>query len=289
MDTMIHWVSFAETDQATVLSQIKARSQKISQQTVSQTGGDVQMAASLPDNTQWQRDDVIVMPLPKQAAHIKQFARLRAIANQTGAFLAIVIDESELAIAQLSVIAAADAIIASSKLAVTKLTAQLRKSNLEIPAAQFFYGPGAWPVTYYQAQRTLNQQCDTFLPLESSDSEGALQLIRHDQGSVDAQVQLLHGAFGLANAATVGVHLATNQPVIVQRDSVLAPFVIENGVGIVLNDGQSVEDVLTSVTPEAYQDFLTNAERLGVAVRSQLFVRKALSDIMVTVAVNNVI
>lgn len=131
-----------------------------------------------------------------------------------------------------------------------------------------------------------------------SESEGNLHVFPR----VDPEEApfMLQGAFGLVwdsdsypevtgvfgeyerynSPAKFAMYLAADEPVIVWAGAATAPFVREQGIGLVLNSLDELKFAVAAVSPAAYAQMRANAQRVGRLVRSGAFVKHALLDVV---------
>lgn len=128
----------------------------------------------------------------------------------------------------------------------------------------------------YEANPPDNVQlCGSFPPNE---------LPRHLSGSFGLvwdgpSAATCEGAYGeylrYNNPHKTSLYLACGLPVIIWDQAALAPFVIDNGVGLTLSNLNELQTVIEAVSDDQYSVMLENASQLSSALREGSFFRSA--------------
>lgn len=77
------------------------------------------------------------------------------------------------------------------------------------------------------------------------------------------------------NPHKTSLYLAANLPVIIWSQAALAPFVLENGLGITVDSLDQIEAAVAGLSQQAYAEMATNARAMGEKIRGGYFFRTA--------------
>ena len=90
------------------------------------------------------------------------------------------------------------------------------------------------------------------------------------------------GSFGeylrINNPHKVSLYIRCNCPVIIWEEAALASFVSENKIGICVRSLEDLDSVLSSVSPELYNEMLENITHLDQKISSGYYLSKALAE-----------
>ncbi|OXC08288.1 hypothetical protein AYP76_06400 [Ligilactobacillus agilis] len=81
------------------------------------------------------------------------------------------------------------------------------------------------------------------------------------------------------NPHKTSLYISSGTPIIIWEKAALAKFVVENDVGITINNLNQLDDILDSVTPERYIEMKKNTILMAQKLRSGYFLRKAVESI----------
>ncbi|QNN74822.1 hypothetical protein H9L19_05285 [Weissella diestrammenae] len=76
------------------------------------------------------------------------------------------------------------------------------------------------------------------------------------------------------------MYLAADQPIIVSKTSAVAPYVIKQGIGIVIDSLDQLPDIFDKLTPDEYKEMVINAKRIGELMRQMYNVKRAAFDMI---------
>ncbi len=92
------------------------------------------------------------------------------------------------------------------------------------------------------------------------------------------------GSYGdylkINNPHKASLYLSVGLPVIVWRESAMADFVAENGIGLCIDDLEDIKTILESLTESELQNIYENVARVSAKIRSGMFFEEALSEAM---------
>ena len=71
------------------------------------------------------------------------------------------------------------------------------------------------------------------------------------------------------------MYLAADEPIIVAKQSALAEFVEEHGIGLALGDLSKLEVAMRSITKEQYDQMLERTHQIGNLVRQNFPIKRA--------------
>ena len=78
------------------------------------------------------------------------------------------------------------------------------------------------------------------------------------------------------NPHKASMYLSAGMPVIVWSQAAIADFVLDNGVGIVVDDLYSLEEVIKGITKEEYQRYVENTRRVSKSLRGGAYTLAAI-------------
>lgn len=79
------------------------------------------------------------------------------------------------------------------------------------------------------------------------------------------------------NPHKCSLFLASNMPVIIWKEAALASFVLERGVGIVVDNLMDIGTVIDNLTVEEYEIMVENTKKVGNELRNGYYTKKALT------------
>ena len=79
----------------------------------------------------------------------------------------------------------------------------------------------------------------------------------------------------LNNPHKVSLYLASGIPVIIWKEAALAPFVVQNGLGIAVSSLNELPEALAQIDESQYEEMTKNAARWGERIRKGYFFRNA--------------
>ncbi len=92
------------------------------------------------------------------------------------------------------------------------------------------------------------------------------------------------GTFGeyqkINNPHRVSMNLAAKMPLIIWNEAALSDFVRENKVGLIVNSLNDIENIISNVTDEEYNEMLENLEIISSRVTSGFYTRKAVKAVI---------
>ena len=101
-----------------------------------------------------------------------------------------------------------------------------------------------------------------------------------DGNSIDT----CEGSFGeymrYNNPHKCSLYLASNIPVIIWRHAALAPFVIENGLGITISSLRELPDIFEKLSMNEYIKMKNNAINMGKKIREGYFSKRAITNFL---------
>lgn len=123
-------------------------------------------------------------------------------------------------------------------------------------------------------------------------------LIYHGAFAPEELVASLEGDFGLVwdgtevttcagntgeylkynNPHKASMYLSAGMPVIVWKEAAISKFVLENKVGIVVDDLLSLDDIISNISEEDYLELLENTKHISRRLRSGYYTAKALKE-----------
>lgn len=243
-------------------------------------------------------DDTVAIHWPITAYDQEGLAALMAGVHDRSAKFVVIADPEATSLDQ--VLSSADGFLCGT-------ASQAKALGLpSVPVA--FYGPGMYAATYFKARRHVDAGIDVFgtpdvLPSKQHLTTIARNTPTHvivvdetqarDAGelqpwslipgfSAEAVGQLLPGSYGLIWAPktltfplALTVQLAANQPLIVPAHSVMADFVADNELGIVVKDLTTLPAALTAVDAAKYKHMAMQCERISGLIRSGYYVKRA--------------
>ena len=78
------------------------------------------------------------------------------------------------------------------------------------------------------------------------------------------------------NPHKTSLYLAAGFPVIIWKQAALAPFIVENGLGLAVDSLEELPRLLEQLTDEEYRGFVANVASFGALLRRGAYIRKAL-------------
>lgn len=81
------------------------------------------------------------------------------------------------------------------------------------------------------------------------------------------------------NPHKVSLYIAAQKPVIIWEKAALASFVKDNNIGITVDNLENLENVISNVTEEQYNEFKTNIKALSKNVQAGAYLSAALSKL----------
>lgn len=75
------------------------------------------------------------------------------------------------------------------------------------------------------------------------------------------------------------MYLAADEPVIIWSQAALAPYVRENGIGLVVDDLSQLPDLIAQQSDDAYLDMVKNVERISPLIRDGYYIKRGIMDI----------
>lgn len=81
------------------------------------------------------------------------------------------------------------------------------------------------------------------------------------------------------NPHKLSLYLASGMPVIIWKEAALAPFVVENQVGIAVSSLHEIRDVVDRLSDSEYQTMKENAVQIGLRLRKGQYLNTALSKV----------
>ena len=84
----------------------------------------------------------------------------------------------------------------------------------------------------------------------------------------------------LNNPHKTSLYLAAGFPVIIWSSAALAPFLVENGLGLAVDSLSQLPDLLSRLTPADYATLRQAAGAFGSRLRCGDFIRRALQEIL---------
>jgi len=78
------------------------------------------------------------------------------------------------------------------------------------------------------------------------------------------------------NPHKTSLYLAAGFPVIVWKEAALAPLILENNLGFVVDNLNELPDKISKISKEDYDMMKTNVEKIGMRIRSGYFLTEAL-------------
>ncbi|KRL37544.1 sugar transferase [Liquorilactobacillus uvarum] len=76
------------------------------------------------------------------------------------------------------------------------------------------------------------------------------------------------------------LYLSSGIPVIVWKEAAIADFVLENNVGIVVDDLNHLDELLKNISESDFNVMKTNAVKVGKKMRSGYYIRRAIEELM---------
>lgn len=81
------------------------------------------------------------------------------------------------------------------------------------------------------------------------------------------------------NPHKFSLYLSLGLPVIVWKEAAIAPYILQNGIGLTIESLSDLDELAATVTPEAYQGMAANVRKLACKVREGYFLRTALEKL----------
>lgn len=81
------------------------------------------------------------------------------------------------------------------------------------------------------------------------------------------------------NPHKLSLYVCASMPVIVWAESAVAKFVLENNIGFCVNSLEEIDDILSQLTKEKYEEYYENVWQLSKKVREGYYTKKVLSEI----------
>lgn len=80
------------------------------------------------------------------------------------------------------------------------------------------------------------------------------------------------------NPHKISLYLAKGLPIIIWKESALSSFVVENGLGFLVDDLSSIDRILSSMTESDYEKMQTNVLKFSQKIRHGAFIKKAINE-----------
>ena len=121
--------------------------------------------------------------------------------------------------------------------------------------------------------------CGSFLPnIIPYNLNGSFGLI-WDGDTVSECTGLMGEYTRYNNPHKLSMYIAAGLPVIVWKESAIARFVIDNNIGLTVNNLTEIEGYIKKLDNNDYNDFLRNIKKLQKEVCSGYFTNKALTKV----------
>ena len=95
-----------------------------------------------------------------------------------------------------------------------------------------------------------------------------------------SSIDTCDGIFGnymrINNPNRLSLYLANNIPVIIWKNAALSSFVEKNKIGFSIDSLSEIDDVLSNMSLEEYEDILENTKRIGERIRTGYYTKKAI-------------
>lgn len=82
------------------------------------------------------------------------------------------------------------------------------------------------------------------------------------------------------NPHKFSLYLSLGLPVIVWEEAAIAPFVINNKIGLTIGNFHDLENIAEKISESDYREFLKNADQLSAKVRNGFFLDKAINELV---------
>ncbi|MDR1525601.1 MAG: galactofuranosyltransferase, partial [Tannerella sp.] len=80
------------------------------------------------------------------------------------------------------------------------------------------------------------------------------------------------------NPHKVSLYIRCHCPVIIWEEAAMAAFVTENKIGICIRSLEELDAVLSSISPELYNEMVENVKRIDGKISSGYYFSKALEE-----------
>lgn len=80
------------------------------------------------------------------------------------------------------------------------------------------------------------------------------------------------------------LYLSSGIPVIIWKEAALAAFIEKNNIGLSVSDLNDMDEVLSELSPEKYQQMVMNAQLIAKKLRNGFYIHQAVQKLETKVA-----